>query len=946
MQTKYLLSAALIFSAYLPVIAQHKPLDHTVYDAWQSIGEKRISSNGAFVLYSINVQQGDAMLVIQKTNGEHIADIPRGYEARISSDDRYVVCKIKPTYNETRAAKIAKKKADELPKDSLCLIDISNGSIRKWARVKSYQLPDKTTGLLAWQYEKAAAKDSSSKKSTDSTKKKDDDVFFTDADGAGSDDDKPAEGSMLVLYHLQTATTDSFPDISEYLADRNGNNVLMESAGNKKDSVKPSVIVWHAGTAKKDTILYQYNDAKAYAWDSSGNQLAFIAERDSSTKALQKFYKLYYYRPGFDSAAAIADRSSKGVKQGYAVGENPAIHFSKSAKRLLFGVSAILPPKDTTVPEFERSSVDVWNYKDEDLMTVQLKNLDKDAKRNYTAIYDIGSKTLLQPGDKDFRTVLETAEGDGDVFYATTDTGRRVARQWQGYTFSDVYAVDTRNGNRSLVVKNFRGNLYESYSGKYLLLYDNTKRSYSIYNSINQKLYRVGADIPYPLFDEENDVPGDPSAYGIAKWIEADAAVLIYDRYDVWKVDAEGKTASVKLTDGRTAKQEYRYISLDEDEHFIKPGQPIAFRVFDETSKGSSFVISSANATAAKADILPANVNVYLKARKADVYAYSKETFSASPDMYIHTGKGLTKDQVDQRLSSINPQQKDYAWGTAALFKWKAYTGKLTEGILYKPEDYDANKRYPMIVYFYERNNETLHNYLPPAPTPSRLNIPFFVSRGYVVFVPDIWYTTGKPGQSAYDYIVSGTRALISKGIADSTRIGLQGQSWGGYQTAFIITQTKLYKAAWAGAPVANMFSAYGGIRWESGLNRQMQYEKEQSRIGATIWQRPDLYIANSPLFHLPKVTTPLVIMSNDADGAVPWYQGIELFTAMRRLNKPVWLLDYNNEAHNLVERRNRKDIQIREQQFFDWLLKDAAPPTWITEGVPAVMKGRTWGLE
>ena len=226
------------------------------------------------------------------------------------------------------------------------------------------------------------------------------------------------------------------------------------------------------------------------------------------------------------------------------------------------------------------------------------------------------------------------------------------------------------------------------------------------------------------MFDEENDVPGDPSAYGIAKWIEADAAVLIYDRYDVWKVDAEGKTASVKLTDGRTAKQEYRYISLDEDEHFIKPGQPIAFRVFDETSKGSSFVISSANATAAKADILPANVNVYLKARKADVCLF-KETFSASPDMYIHTGKGLTKDQVDQRLSSINPQQKDYAWGTAALFKWKAYTGKLTEGILYKPEDYDANKRYPMIVYFYERNNETLHNYLPPAPTPSRLNIPF-----------------------------------------------------------------------------------------------------------------------------------------------------------------------------------------------------------------------------
>lgn len=936
---------ALLFSACLPLMAQHKPLDHSVYDAWQSIGEKRISSNGVFVVYSVNVQQGDALLVIQKTSGEHIADIPRGYEAKISYDDRYVVCKIKPAYAETRTAKIAKKKADDLPKDSLCLIDINNGAVQKWARVKSYQLPDKTTGLLAWQYEKEAAKDSTSKKNADSAKKKDDDLI-ADADGGNADEEKPAEGSLLVIYHLQTATTDSFPDIADYLLDRNGNNLLLESSGNKKDSVKPSIIVWNANSAKKDTIMHNFNDAKAYAWDSAGIQLAFIAERDSSAKALQKFYKLWYYKPGLDSALVIAQRGSDGIKNGYTIGENPGIHFSKSAQRMVFGVSAILPPKDTTLPEFERASVDVWNYKDDDLMTAQLKNLDKDLKRNYTAIYEPESKKLLQLGDKDFRNVIETAEADGVIFYTATDTGKRVAVQWQGYVLDDVYAIDTRTGKRSLIAKNFKGNLHESYSGKYLLLYDDVKRYYSIYNSETQKLYRVAADIHYPLYDEENDVPDEPNAYGIAKWMENDAAVLIYDRYDVWKVDAEGKQASVKLTNGRSDKQEYRYVSLGEEERFIKPQQTMAFRVFDETTKGSGFIISPANAVAPKATILAANFNVYLKAKNAEVYAYSRETFSASPDMYIHGGKGLSKDQMDVQLSSINPQQKDYAWGTAELFKWKAYTGKLTEGILYKPEGYDANKRYPMIVYFYERNNETLNNYLPPAPTPSRLNIPFFVSRGYVVFVPDIWYTTGKPGQSAYDYIVSGTRALISKGIADSTRIGLQGQSWGGYQTAFVITQTNLYKAAWAGAPVANMFSAYGGIRWESGLNRQMQYEKQQSRIGATIWQRPDLYIANSPLFHLPKVTTPLVIMSNDADGAVPWYQGIELFTAMRRLNKPVWLLDYNNEAHNLIERRNRKDIQIREQQFFDWLLKDGSAPAWIKEGVPAVMKGRTWGLE
>ena len=211
---------------------------------------------------------------------------------------------------------------------------------------------------------------------------------------------------------------------------------------------------------------------------------------------------------------------------------------------------------------------------------------------------------------------------------------------------------------------------------------------------------------------------------------------------------------------------------------------------------------------------------------------------------------------------------------------------------------------------------------------------------------PDISYTIGHPAQSAYDYIVSGAGDLTKHSWIDAKHIGIQGQSWGGIQTAQLVTMTPMFAAAWAGAPVANMTSAYGGIRWKGGVNRQFQYEKTQSRIGTTLWNKPDLYIENSPLFHLPKVTTPLVIMANDNDGAVPWYQGIELFTGMRRLGKKVWMLNYNGEEHNLVQRKNRKDISIREQQFFDWLLKGAKPPVWLTEGVPAVNKGIDWGLE
>ena len=319
---------------------------------------------------------------------------------------------------------------------------------------------------------------------------------------------------------------------------------------------------------------------------------------------------------------------------------------------------------------------------------------------------------------------------------------------------------------------------------------------------------------------------------------------------------------------------------------------------------------------------------------------YTKENYVESPDLYFYS---LNKGET--RLTSINPQQSQYNWGTAELYHWTTFDGKKSTGILYKPGDFDSTKKYPVLFYFYERLSDGLNNYIPPTPTPSRLNISFFVSRGYLVFAPDIRYTIGHPGKSAFNYIVSAAESLSKMNWVDGKNMGIQGQSWGGYQVAYLITATNIFKAAWSGAPVANMFSAYGGIRWQSGMNRQFQYEKTQSRIGATIWDRPDLYIENSPLFHLKNVHTPVVIMSNDADGAVPWYQGIEMFTALKRLGKPVWLLEYNGEAHNLVQRKNRKDISIREQQFFDWLLKGAEAPEWITKGVPAVDKGTDWGL-
>lgn len=969
------MKSLLSFFLFMPFVlfAQKKPLDHTVYDGWQSIGERMISHDGKWVVYTVTPQEGDAVLYIQSTEiSANKWQVARGYNAVITDDDRFVVFKIKPLFRQTRDARIKKKKVEDLPKDSLAIVELGKEGLVKIARVRSFKTPEKASGWLAYHKEKdlngTRASALPTQKTVDSLRLKIDsltqlvvqlkNVKGGNRDGLDADEDPAAaangaEGSELVMRNLLSGKEKIFKNVVDYAFSKNGAKLVMRLAKAPRDSnSKNAVAVYDTKRDVVDTILKGGNDFRAFAFTEDGSQLAFVAERDTNTKALQKFYGLYLYRSGSDSAEMLLDKTSVGMNLGMTVSENGAVSFSKSGKRLLFGVAPIQPAKDTSLVDFELAKVDVWNYKDDYLQPQQLFNLQNELKRSYLTAYDFGQNRIISLGSPGLPNVAATADGDGETFVGITDTGRRVQAQWTGSTKKDIYAINPSTGERKLVKKNLDGNVYPSAAGKVILFYDNKLKNYFAWNG--NDVQNITAKIRMPLYDEENDVPSDPDPYGVMGWHKGDSAVYIYDRYDVWKVSPQNAFAPQKLTAGRSAGNVYRFLRVDTSARYIAYSQPLYFRVLNKKNKTSAIVQQSGNAI--PAFVTPADdvaYTTFLKAKNCDAYLFSRESFVNSPDLFFAT-KQATGKVADVRanglpavqLSALNPQQNQYNWGTAELYKWKTFNGKESTGILYKPENFDPKGKYPMLIYFYERLSDGLNNYMAPAPTPSRLNIPFFVSRGYLVFAPDIRYTKGHPGKDAYNYIVSGAQSLAKKPWVDAKNIGIQGQSWGGYQVAYLITATNMFKAAWAGAPVVNMFSAYGGIRWESGLNRQFQYEKSQSRIGATPWERPDLYMENSPFFHLKNVKTPLVIMANDADGAVPWYQGIEFFTAMRRLGKKVWMLNYNGEAHNLVERRNRKDIQIREQQYFDWLLKGEKPARWITEGVPAVKKGRDWGLE
>ena len=892
--------------------AQKKELDHSVYDGWQSVKETILQPQGEYICYSINPQEGDGQLVVRQIRSGKQWIIERGAQPVFTENGQYLIAKIKPHFADTRQAKIDKKKPDDMPKDSLVIISLSNVTIQKIPAVKTFQVPEKGSEFIAYTKDKKG----------DITK----------------------EGTDLLVRNLESGKEKIFSNIGSFSIHPKGLYVAISQLKTKSNTAQ---ILWYATSDSTiRTINQKYYSMTGFSWDEEGDQLAYFIEKDSTDKALQKNYVLAYYTPNMDTAQWVLERSNPILPIKYTLGADRKITFSKSGKVIQLGIQPILPIKDTSVPEFERVSVDIWHYDEPILQSMQQKNVDNTLKSTEVILFRPANKSVTYLGKIKDRDIITTQEGDGLMAYALIDSNDQVAFQWQGYSLRDIYGINTLTAQKKLIQKSFKGNLVTaSPNGQYLVFYDEIQKKYFSYSSIDQKKVIIGKDIHTLLYDEENDVPDDPNAYGFVKWMDNNEQFIIYDKYDLWLVDAKGIKPSVALTNGRKDKIIYRFTETDSERTSFNNNATLLLKGFYETDKSES--IARLELESKKLFViqhLGMHFTTVVAAKKSNVFALLQENEMQSPNVYLYQFEN--SNQSPKAITAINPQQSQYNWLTSQLVKWKAYTGKTAEGVLYLPENFNAKEKYPMIVYFYERNNQTLHNYLAPSPTPSRLNIPFFVSRGYVVFVPDIWYQKGYPGQGAYDYILSGTRAMVQKGFIDSTKIGLQGQSWGGYQIAYLITKTNLYAAAWAGAPVVNMTSAYGGIRWGTGMNRQFQYEKTQSRIGASLWERPDLYIKNSALFSLPKVTTPLVIMSNDADDAVPWYQGIEMFTAMRRLHKKVWLLVYNNEAHNLVERRNRKDIQIREQQFFDSYLKGAPQPTWLKTGVPAYMKGRTMGLE
>ena len=923
--------------------AQVRPLGHEDVIQWRSIRSASLSNDGNWLAYSLAPVEGDPVVVVRQAREGGVSLEMRGERPSFTSDSRWLVISVPPAEAVVDSLRNEGESSADLPPDSLSVIELreladgSDSALRSLGAVDGYAV----AGRGAWVAYVPSGEEAGSDPDAEAEAEPETEAA---EDEEGSDEKDKEAGEPLVVIDLADDAELRFEKVADYAFAEEGE--LLAFATSHVDGDGDGVFVVRLDDFE-DGAVPVFEGASRFRRLSvadEGDRIAFLADRDDFD-ADQPEYVLYLASGSrWNEAEAVASSRSSALPDGWWVSEHGNVSFSDGGERLYFGTSPRPEPEvEDDTPEDERVRLDIWNWKDPYLQPMQLVRAEQERNRSYRAVFHVDDDRLVQVARPDLPDLRIAANENARYAVALSGLPYRQLVSWDG-SYADIHVVDLLTGESRLLAERVKGSAGISPEGRFAYWWDGDERDWMIAELGTGTLRWAGRDVPHPLWRELSDAPDLPPAYGAAGWTEGDRSFIFYDRFDAWSWNPNrGSVANLTEGYGRERGIRFRLIRTEPDLPYIRGGGAL-WSAFDETTKQAGFFEGRSD-RGSEPDELVMSDHAYGwrgRAENVERWLFTRSTFREYPDIWV-AGGSLDDPR---RMSEANPQQAEFSWGDAELVEWTSNDGAPLQGMLFVPDGFDPEERHPMMVYFYERMSDGLHQYRSPAPGGSSISIPFYVSRGYLVFVPDVPYEIGYPGESALDAVVPGVLSLVARGFVDEERIGVQGHSWGGYQIAYMLTKTRLFAAAEAGAPVANMTSAYGGIRWASGMSRMFQYERTQSRIGATLWEATQTYLHNSPLFFADKIGTPLLMMHNDEDGAVPWYQGIEMFVALRRLGKPVWMLNYNGEGHGLSRMPNRKDWAVRMQQFFDHYLMDAPAPVWMAEGVPAVMKGKTLGTE
>jgi dipeptidyl aminopeptidase/acylaminoacyl peptidase len=894
----------------------------------RQIQRPSISPDGKWVALAAVPDRGDGEVMVYSAESEVRYTIPMASNPVISGDNRWVAARLGPSFEARETAK-----RGDAARPGLALLATSSGEIREWEEVQRFSFSEDGKWLARLLY---APKDEGGEAAEE---EEEEDVRT-----------RENPGTTLVLLGFSSGDEVEVPHVKAYSFHPEA--ALVAYVVSSPQGTGDGIYLRDLDDVQLEVPLEvgSFIQIRTMAWWEDGSRLAWVmAEEDEEGGA----------GPGtlsfWDGDQTATVPTSGSLPQGWELPVSNRLQWSEDGDRLFYGARPGSAEEETEDDEagdeafdaydfetiLEGRTVDVWHTSDPFINPNQKVMWSRMQSRTFTGVYHLETGGTVQLGDEDLQ--LQGVPDNPVRALATSDVSYRKESTWTGGA-DDLYVVDLETGERSLVVKGYQGggsaanswigarapSLELSPEGRYVVWFQDDH--WHLFDAESGETRNLTQGLDVAFFDVDHDFPSPRGGHGIGGWLEGDEAVLIHDKWDVWQFPTDGG-APVNLTGGQGRARELilRVLKVDPEVDAFPRNGTLHLSSFDWKDK--SFGFFSTRAGRGGLETLldeEKRFRVVGKADDADRLLYTREDYSEFPNLWISDMEFGNRE----RVTDVNPGLLDrFAWGTSHLVEWTSDDGIPLQGVVILPGNYEEGKRYPVLTYFYRFFSQRLHEFNAPVIN-HRPSFPIYASDGYIVFLPDVRFEVGRPGISSLKSVVPGVKKLVDMGWADPDALGLHGHSWSGYTTAYMVTQTNIFAAAVAGAPVSNMTSAYGGIRWGSGLARQFQYEQTQSRLSGSLWEATSDYIENSPLFYADRVETPIVLMHGDEDDAVPWYQSIELYLALRRTGKEAVFLQYRGEPHHPQEYANKLDYSLKMKGFFDHYLKGAPAPKWWAEGV------------
>lgn len=915
----------LLFGAMLvpSADAQKKDLTLEDYDQWESLGVNTLSPDGSWFAWTTTKVEGPTTLHVRPVGDGDVHSFLYGTQPRFSGDSGWLAFTIGMSEEDEKKLEKAKKRVEM----SLGIMNLATAEVDTVEHVQSAAFSDDGRFLALRKY---AEEDSES-------------------------------GADLVIRNLATGSNYAIGNVSEYAFSPEGAHLaVVIDAVDKLGNGVQLIDLSDYSIRILDSDEEEYSDL---TWRDDSFDLAFLKEGDVVGEDYPDHHVMVFRDVAGGGETFVLDSARE---DGFRIAKEGGVRFSEDGSRVFIGLKERYQEEEATEEEdsdeaeseeedadevdeesddpddktnaerdkdLDAPGVDVWHWNDPVVQPRQGVMASRDKNFTYMTSWVLDDDRVVRLADENIRNLTLTGDQRHAVGYDDTPYQPQLREAW-----SDVYVLDTTTGERTKVLERIE-NVSVSPDGAYVIYFRaNDWWSYSVEDDEHTNLTE---DID-TRFNNFTAIYGreEDRAFGTGQWIEGDDAVLLYDQFDVYRVNADGNGVE-RLTFGTADSVRFRQVRVDFDNETLSAEGPIYFSAYGDETKDSGYYVWQKNPSRSEdggsLDMLvyePRSISSLSRAEDAEVFTFITQKADESPNIYAVDASFSNPIQ----LTDTNPQQDDYKWGHTELVDFVNANGHPLQGRLLYPADYEEGKQYPMIVYIYELRSQSLHSYSLPSRT-NAYNQRRFSSEGYFVFEPDIVYRLRDPGMSAVEALVPAVEAVVATGMIDPDRIGLTGHSWGAYQTSFVVTQTDIFSAAVAGAPLTNMISMYNSMYWNSGGTDATIFEISQGRFPDPYWEDMEKYIQNSPVFQAENINTPLMVAFGDEDGAVDFNQGVELYNTMRRLQKEFVLLVYDGENHGLRLKQNQLDYANRTHDWFNYYLLGHEPASWITDGIPFLEK-------